>query len=62
MVPPQATPAPRPRVRPAPVHVGPQILWGIVVDHQLHALHIDATGRDISADETAGIQGAVGPV
>ena len=62
VVPLQVTPAPRPRVRPAPVHVGPQVLGGIVVDHQLHALHVDAAGHGVSADETGEIQGAVGPV
>lgn len=46
--------------QPSPVHVGPQVLGGVVVDHQLHGPHVDAAGRGVCADEAVG-RGAVGP-
>lgn len=36
---------------PLPVHVGPQVLWGIIVDYQLHTLHINASSSSICADK-----------
>lgn len=39
---------------PSPVHVGPQVLGRVVVDHQLHGPHVDAARRGICADEAVG--------
>lgn len=36
---------------PLPVHIGPQVLWGVIVDHQLHTVHINASSGSICADE-----------
>lgn len=33
------------------MHIGPQVLGGIVVDYQLHTLHINASSSSICADE-----------
>lgn len=57
----RAAPLQAPLRPPSPVHVGPQVLGGVVVDHQLHALHVDATSRGVCADEAVGTRRAVGP-
>lgn len=36
---------------PLPMHIGPQVLRSIIVDHQLHTLHIDASSGSICADK-----------
>jgi hypothetical protein len=48
--------------QPSPVHVGPQVLRGIEVDHQLHTLHVDTSGSGVCADEADGIHALESPM
>lgn len=41
----------------SPVHIGPQILGRIIVDHQLHTLHINATGSRVRAHQPGSMGG-----
>lgn len=41
----------------SPVHVGPQVLGGVVVDDPLHALHVNASSCGVCADEAGEREG-----